>query len=121
MHLETLGARLRQVRDMRGLSLREAAERAEISPAYLQKLERDQVQSPSPNILYKLAAQLRVPYSQLMKLAGYVVPRDGRGRKAPAPNMLAHALSSEDLTADEAEELAKYLAWFRSQNKPAEA
>lgn len=115
MDTEKLGDRLRQVRQMRGWTLREAAKKAGISPAYLQKLERDQVRSPSPNVLYGLAEQLKVPYSELMKLAGYVVPRDGRGRKPMGDSVLAHALSSEDLTDEEAEELAKYLSWFRSQ------
>ncbi len=115
MDTEKLGDRLRQVRKMRGWTLREAAEKAGISPAYLQKLEQDRVRSPSPNVLYGLAEQLKVPYSELMKLAGYVVPRDGRGRKPMGDSVLAHALSSEDLTDEEAEELAKYLSWFRSQ------
>jgi transcriptional regulator with XRE-family HTH domain len=114
---EKLGARLRQVREMRGWSLREAAEGTDISPAYLQKLEQDGVKSPSPNVLYSLADRLKVPYSELMKLTGYVVPRDTQGRKPLGDNMLAHALSSEDLTTEEAEELAKYLAWFRSQKR----
>jgi HTH-type transcriptional regulator, competence development regulator len=100
---------------MRGWSLRDTAAKADISPAYLQKLESGQVQSPSPNVLYGLADKLKVPYSDLMKLAGYVVPRDARGRKALGGSMLAHALSSEDLTEEEAEALGKYLAWFRSQ------
>jgi transcriptional regulator with XRE-family HTH domain len=115
MDTEKLGDRLRQVRNVRGMSLREAAEKAGISTAYLQKLEQDRVRSPSPNVLYSLAEQLKVPYSELMKLAGYVVPRDGKGRKPIGESMLAHALSSEELTNEEAEELAKYLAWFRSQ------
>lgn len=117
MAAEHLGDRLRQVRTMRGWSLRETAAKADISSAYLQKLERGQVNNPSPNVLYGLADKLNVPYSELMKLAGYVVPRDARGRKPLGPNVLAQALSSEDLTEEEAEELAKYLAWFRSQHR----
>lgn len=115
MASERLGNKLRQVRNMRGWSLRDAAVKADISPAYLQKLEHDQVKSPSPHVLYSLANLLNVPYSELMKLAGYVVPRDARGRKPLGDTMLAHALSSEDLSNEEAEELTKYLAWFRSQ------
>lgn len=115
MSADELGTRLRQVREMRGWSLRDTAEKADISSAYLQKLERGQVQSPSPNMLYALSQPLKIPYSELMKLAGYVVPRDARGRKPLGGSVLAHALSSEDLTPEEAEELAKYLAWFRSQ------
>lgn len=99
--------------------MRQAAEGAKISAAYLQKLERDQVQSPSPNVLYSLAKELNVSYSELMKLAGYVVPKGSGRRTALGGGMLAHALSSEDLSEREAEELAKYLAWFRSQ-QPSE-
>lgn len=120
MSAEELGARLRQVRKLRGWSLREAAEKAEISPAYLQKLESGQVQTPSPHVLYNLAEQLRVPYSTLMELAGYVVP-DGSTDRQTLPNLnpLAYALSSEDLSEDEAEALAQYLAWYRSQQDHA--
>jgi len=39
MAARELGQRLREVRTMRGWSLREAAEKGDISPAYLQKLE----------------------------------------------------------------------------------
>ena len=71
---DELGVRLRQVRRMRGWSLRETAEKAGISSAYLQKLESRHVNAPSPHVLHSLAEQLRVPYSTLMELAGYVVP-----------------------------------------------
>jgi transcriptional regulator with XRE-family HTH domain len=116
MAAKELGERLRQVRTMRGWSLREAAQKVDISPAYLQKLESAQVQKPSPHVLYALAQQLRMPYSSLMELAGYVVPSDSKERAAlPNINPLAYALSSEDLTDAEAEALAQYLAWYRSQ------
>jgi transcriptional regulator with XRE-family HTH domain len=115
MTAEQLGTRLRQVREVRGWSLRETADKAEISATYLQKLERGQVKSPSPNVLYALSKPLNVPYSDLMRLAGYVVPRGSDERIPMGTNVLAHALSSEDLSEKEAEELAKYLSWFRSQ------
>jgi transcriptional regulator with XRE-family HTH domain len=115
MENKSLGQRLLQVRKMRDRSLRDVASAAGFSPAYLQKLEKDQVKSPSPNRLHALAKELKVPYSDLMELAGYVVPKDGRGRKPLGAGMMSHALSSEDLTDEEANELAKYLAWFRSQ------
>lgn len=116
MSSEKLGERLKQVRELRGRSLRDVAAKAEISASYVQKLERGQVQNPSPNVLYALSDDLSVPYSELMKLAGYVVPRGGRERRPVADNMLAHALSSEDLTEDEAAELAKYLTWYRERS-----
>jgi len=111
----TLGEQLRDVRALRDLSLKAVADPAGISTAYLQKLERDEVKSPSPHILYRVAGTLRVPYPRLMALAGYVVPTTGETSDAEPQNLLAHALSSEDLTDDEQRELARYLAWYRHQ------
>jgi transcriptional regulator with XRE-family HTH domain len=44
----TMGAVLRQAREVRGLSSIEAARSADISSAYLSKLENDAVKRPSP-------------------------------------------------------------------------
>jgi HTH-type transcriptional regulator, competence development regulator len=108
----TLGEQLREVRGLRKLSLKSVADPAGISTAYLQKLERDEVKSPSPHVLHRLAEVLRVPYPRLMELAGYVVPIAGAARAEPQ-NLLAHALSSEELSDDEQRELARYLSWYR--------
>jgi transcriptional regulator with XRE-family HTH domain len=111
MTASELGAALAEVRLMRKMSLREVADKAGISTAYLHKLERGQVAAPSPHVLYALAQVLKTPYSKLMQLAGYVVPNDS-GADAKA-GLLAHALSSEELTDEEAAALASYLAWYR--------
>ena len=108
---DSLGSQVHQVRRMRGLSLKTAAEPAGISPAYLQKLERDEVKKPSPHVLHALAQVLQVPYETLMQLAGYIVPR-AQNRGEPA-SLLAYALSSEELTEEEMEVLARYLRWYR--------
>jgi transcriptional regulator with XRE-family HTH domain len=112
-----LGLQLQKVRKLRGLSLKAAAEPADISAAYLQKLERGQVKSPSPNVLLRLSEVLDVPYSGLMKAAGYVVP-DGDKKKAASANVLSYALSSEKLTDAEATALASYLAFIRGERAP---
>ena len=111
----TLGEQLREVRALRKLSMKAVAEPAAISTAYLQKLERDEVRSPSPHILHRVAEVLNVPYPRLMALAGYVVPASGETPEQEPQNLLAHALSSEDLTEDEQRELARYLSWYRHQ------
>jgi transcriptional regulator with XRE-family HTH domain len=115
MTAEELGLRLHQVRELRGRSLRDVAQEAGISASYLQKIERGQVKSPSPNVLYTLSEKLAVPYSELMRLVGYVVPREGGERTVMPGNMLAHALSSEELTEEESGAVAEYLAWFRDR------
>ena len=110
----SLGGQLNGVRKLRGMSLKAVAGPAEISAAYLQKLERDQVKQPSPHILYALADVLTVPYSDLMQAAGYVVPTAGDER-ATAPTVLAKALGTEAITDDEAHVLARYLRWYRNE------
>lgn len=110
-----LGSRLRDVRELRGMSLRGAAEPAGISAAYLQKLECGAVESPSPHALHGLAEALDTSYSDLMALAGYVVPEE-RG-DPQAPMLIASDRSSERLIGDEAHQLAEYLAFLRHQRR----
>lgn len=106
----TLGWRLRRARADR--SLKSVADEADITAAYLQKLERNLVQKPSPNVLHALGEELSIPYSELMKLAGYVVPT-GDASRVQEGNVLAYALSSERLTEEEAAKLLEYLDWYR--------
>lgn len=108
----TLGWRLRRARGER--SLKSVADRSEITAAYLQKLERNNVQKPSPHVLYALATELDLPYETLMEGAGYVVP-GGDAARVKSGNVLAYALSSENLTEDEAAKLLEYLDWYRHQ------
>jgi len=102
---------LADLRRAKGLSLRqveEATDRA-VSNAYLSQLETGKIKQPSPNVLHSLARVYSVPYEALMDKAGYVIPSDGgsgRGRKLAV-------FAIDDLTADEEEELLRYLAFLR--------
>jgi transcriptional regulator with XRE-family HTH domain len=107
---QRLGETLRSVRELKGKSLKAVADPAEISTAYLLKLEKGQVTSPSPHVLHRLAEQLDLDYMDLMRLAGYVV----HGRSGQGSSGLAHALSSENLTEDEARAVATFLKMYRS-------
>lgn len=106
---EKLGDTLRTLRELAGKSLKAVAEPAGISAAYLQKLEKGQVTSPSPHVLHRLADQLDAAYIDLMRLAGYVVP-ESKGVGA-----LSHALSSQNLTDDEQRAVAAFLTTLRKQ------
>ena len=70
----SFGTLLRQAREVRGLSGSDAARAAGISAAYLSKLESDAVKKPSPHVLHQLSEALAVPYAELMRLSGYLVP-----------------------------------------------
>jgi transcriptional regulator with XRE-family HTH domain len=111
-----LGAVLADLRTAKGLSLREVEEATDkaVSNAYLSQLENGKIRKPSPNVLHSLAEVYVVPYETLMERAGYLLPsEDGGGRR----KRLA-AFAIDDLTAEEEEELLKYLAFIRSR-KPS--
>jgi len=81
-----------------------------VSNAYLSQLENGKIKKPSLNVLHSLAEVYAVPYETLMEEAGYLLPaEDGGGHR----KRLA-AFAIEDLTAEEEEELLKYLAFLRS-------
>ena len=110
-----LGSMLSDLRHAKGLSLRavEHATGKTVSNAYLSQLENGKIKKPSPNVLHSLAEVYLVPYEALMEKAGYLLPskstRGGGRRKRLA------AFAIDDLTAEEEEELLKYLAFLRSR------
>jgi transcriptional regulator with XRE-family HTH domain len=69
---QRVGKRLRDLRLGKGLGLRQAASRAGINHGYLSQLERDEITSPSPTVLQKIAAAYDEPFLMLMEWAGYV-------------------------------------------------
>jgi len=113
----TLGAVLKRARQLRVLTARDAARAANISGAYLSKLESDAVKKPSPQVLHSLSQALAVPYAELMRLSGYLVP----GEPARSASDAATAALFADLTDDEKEELLEYLAWYRARRRPKAA
>lgn len=118
---------------MKGLSLSAVAKPAGISATYLQKLERNQVEEPSPTKLNRVAEVLGLDYADVLRLAGYPLP------KTPAANepeqsegvaavdlatadasLLRQAFRSPDQVSDEElEQLARYLAFLRQQQSVA--
>jgi transcriptional regulator with XRE-family HTH domain len=109
-----LGVVLSDLRNAKGLSLRDVEEAAgkAVSNAYLSQLENGKIQKPSPNVLHSLAEVYAVPYETLMEKAGYLLPSSDKG--AGRRRRLA-IFAIDDLTAEEEEELLKYLAFLRTR------
>ena len=108
-----LGALLADLRTAKGLSLREVEEATgkAVSNPYLSQLENGKIRKPSPHVLHSLAEVYTVPYEALMEKAGYLLPsHNGSGHR----KRLA-VFAIDDLTAEEEEELLKYLAFLRSR------
>ncbi len=101
------------LRRAKGFSLRavEQATGRVVSNPYLSQLEKGKIRKPSPNVLQALSGVYGVPYETLMERAGYLLATEnGSGRR----RRLA-VFAIDDLTAEEEEELLKYLAFLRSR------
>jgi transcriptional regulator with XRE-family HTH domain len=109
-----LGVVLSDLRKAKGLSLREVEEATgkAVSNAYLSQLENGRIQKPSPNVLHSLSEVYGVPYETLMEKAGYLLPAEDR--RGVRRRLAAFAI--DDLTAEEEEELLKYLAFLRTRS-----
>lgn len=108
-----LGRELSSARLASKRSLREVAGEAEISAAYLQKLERGQVEEPSPRILRRLATVLGVDYRKLMELAGYESPV-----ARPPRNPMAVRFADAGLTQAEERAVAAFVDHLLAQRQP---
>ncbi len=110
-----LGGVISDLRKAKGLSLREVEEATgkAVSNAYLSQLENGRIKKPSPNVLHSLSEVYSVPYEALMEKAGYLVPSEN----TDGPRRRLAAFAIDDLTAEEEEELLKYLAFLRSRAK----
>jgi hypothetical protein len=64
-------------------------------------------------VLHSLADVYTVPYERLMEKAGYLRPSEGKGA---GRGKVRTAFAIDDLTAEEDEELLKYLAFLRSRS-----
>lgn len=89
----SLGERLRLVREERGLSLSELAEKAGISPSYLSEIERDNVY-PAIHTLKLLANSLKVSVSSLIGPGGTIGQKLRRAREEQGLSQAALARSA---------------------------
>jgi transcriptional regulator with XRE-family HTH domain len=111
-----LGASLKRARESAGTSLESTATPAKISATYLQKLERGQVQNPSPRVLGRLAAVLGLSYLDVMQLAGYLDKEQAveAARYSPVP----HPLRDAGLNADEWRAVGAFIELLKARRGP---
>ena len=71
----TFGGRIRELRQKRGLTQRELADRAGVDVTYLSKIENDRLEhAPSIKVIQDFARVLEVDELELMALANKVPP-----------------------------------------------
>lgn len=70
---KSFGEQIRRRREELGITLRAAAAKLDVSPAYLSRLERDQ-ETPTPERVQQIATLLEVPVDALFTAAQQVAP-----------------------------------------------
>ncbi len=86
-----------------------------VSNSYLYQLESDSIKEPSPHVLYTLAEFYGVPYTGIMRLAGYVAPNsksDKTRGQVPLP-----LKAFQDLSKEERSRLLEYLEFLRQRKR----
>lgn len=101
------GETVREMRQARGIGLRAAAERLEISPAYLSRIERGKERPPKPEVVKRIALLLGGDADVLFKLAQSTDPDlAGFFHEVPAAARFLRAARSAGFTAIDFDVLA---------------
>jgi transcriptional regulator with XRE-family HTH domain len=74
---------LRDMRKLKGFTIRELADRSGVSSAYISQMENGNRGVPSPDVLMKLSEGLNTPYPVLMEIAGYLEKSSDNERAEP--------------------------------------
>jgi transcriptional regulator with XRE-family HTH domain len=91
---------LRDLRKIKGYTIREVSDRSGVSTAYISQLENGNRGVPSPEILMKLSEGLNISYSDLMNLAGYLEQKNQEPMKK-TPINLRRLLRDNDFMFDD--------------------
>lgn len=91
---------LKDIRKLKGYTIREVADRSGVSPAYISQLENGNRNVPSPDIIAKLSEGLNISYDQLMSAAGYIDRNDKPVQRNAAPINLRRFLRDNDFVFD---------------------
>lgn len=91
---------LKDLRKLKGFTIRELADRSGVSAAYISQLENGNRGVPSPEVLKKLSEGLNTSYSTLMQAAGYLEQPQPLNNASRAPVNLRRFLRENDLVFD---------------------
>ncbi|MBP1154803.1 MULTISPECIES: helix-turn-helix transcriptional regulator [unclassified Paenibacillus] len=106
---------LKDMRKLKGFTIRELADRSGVSAAYISQLENGNRGVPSPDVLMKLSEGLNMPYTELMQLAGYLEKSSAEqeGGKYTKPRVnLRRFLRENDLVFDGVELTEQDKEWI---------
>lgn len=108
--MKTLGATLKEYRELMKLTLRQVEEAIGVSNAYLSQLENDKIKKPSANTLYKLSCLYCVNIEVFLYAAGII-----KDKPLTNSNILQSITKAAQLTPSEEAQLMEYLKFLRSK------
>ncbi len=114
---ERLGVLIKEARTGKGLTLRELEALVGVSNAHLSQLETGAISQPSMALLYAVAEALELDYAMLLSLAGHTT-KVGPGSAAVVG---AAFQGASDLTADEVEEVQRFIDIVRRRKERSDA
>lgn len=92
--------KLKDMRKLKGFTIRELADRSGVSAAYISQLENGNRGIPSPEVLMKLSEGLNTSYSELMDIAGYLESSPSEQQFQSNPVNLRRFLRENELMFD---------------------
>jgi len=113
--LEGLGAFIRSQRRLANLSLRQLAERTNVSNPYLSQIERG-LHEPSVRVLRSIARALNVSAETLMSQAGLLEDEDGSPSPSGRTDTEAAIRADADLSDGQKDALLAVYRSYRAQN-----
>lgn len=69
---KVFGARIKQIREEKGYSVRQLAMQSDMSPSYISLIENGYRSMPTNKTLYKIAKGLRISNNEILELAGII-------------------------------------------------
>lgn len=72
----TFGSTLRKLREEAGLSITDMADKLEVSPSHLSRLERDEAKHPSAKLLLRMMQRYGLRPENFYALTGLLLPTD---------------------------------------------
>ncbi len=109
------GAYIRTLREAQEISLRKFADRAQISPTYLSKVERDEFPPPGEEAVRRIAEILGEDPDELLALAGKVASDLPEIIQQHPRAMATFLRAASGLSASEIEKLARRAEGLRKK------
>ncbi|WP_337090212.1 helix-turn-helix transcriptional regulator [Leuconostoc pseudomesenteroides] len=117
---EQFGASIKRIREEKGYTVRQVALWADVSPAYLSRVENAHREIPTPKTLYKIAKGLRISNAEILEYAGIVDETKSvdNAKESISPRQLRVANHIDDnLTDEQLEEVNNFIEYLKQQHK----